>query len=326
MHARSRLLSGLFLAATILLGAPGPGVAAAEDPWPAIRADFLAGHLASAVTRLERLIADQPNNREAHYYMGMIRWRQGEIALAAASYREVWRLDPEGPFGKDAKLWLDAHASRGAIAPVPVEATPTPAPARPAVIAIKPPPRPKPTPRMTTVVVPFKPRPTPAAQASVVMVPRSRSAKPRAGYFKAADGSFEFKPPSGFALLDEGVKAEEGFTLFGVPGASPAPPTLLVTWRAQPELLPLKPDQRVARERQLLHAEASAYGPDGQPGAYAGGPCMRIKQVQGGWTAETLLFIQHGRLYAMTYGGDKALVAQHRTAVNASWKTPIFYP
>lgn len=330
MLARSKPWLLALIAAFCL--APAPAVATAEmrpgpdDPWPAIREAFLAGDLDEALARLERRVAAHPTDRMAHYYMAMIRWRQGDIPAAAASYRQVLALDPDGPFGKDAKLWLDAHAARGQIAPV---APPAKAPPR-RPISLRPSPRSSVVPRLTTVVTPFRPaaRPVPRPSPSG----RARSAKPRPGYFKAADGTFEFKPPAGFVLLDEGLKGEEAFTLFGGPGAmagyatGQTPPTLLVTWRVLDELKPLKPDQRAARERQLLAREIEAYGPDARIGAYAGGPAFRVHQAQGDWEADTLVFFQHGRLYAMTYGGAKSQLGAYRGRVEASWRTAIFHP
>jgi hypothetical protein len=158
---------------------------------------------------------------------------------------------------------------------------------------------------------------------------RARSANPRPGYFKACDGTFEFVPPSGFVLLDENFAGNELSTLFGAPkraGAIAAPPTLLITWRELDETRALKPDQRAAKERQLLAMEASMYGPGATLEARFGAPCYRVRQSRGTWAADTLLFVQHGRLYALTYGGEASGLAAYRARIEASWRTPIFYP
>jgi hypothetical protein len=158
---------------------------------------------------------------------------------------------------------------------------------------------------------------------------RARSANPRPGYFKVADGSFEFVPPAGFVLLDEGAQGSELSTLFGLPRGDrtgEASPTLLITWREFADLKDLRPDQRIAKERQLLTMEASMYGPGAQLEARFGGPCYRVRQSQGGWGADTLLFFQHGKLYALTFGGAADQLARYQARVHKSWETPIFYP
>ena len=158
---------------------------------------------------------------------------------------------------------------------------------------------------------------------------RPRSANPRPGYFKVADGSFEFMPPSGFVLLDESTHGPELTTLFGLPKSArttKAAPTLLITWREVAEIKDLKPDQRAARERQLLAMEASMYGPGARLEARFGGPCYRVRQVQGEWAADTLLFFQHRKLYALTFGGAAGELERYRTRIEKSWTTPLFYP
>jgi hypothetical protein len=130
-------------------------------------------------------------------------------------------------------------------------------------------------------------------------------------------------------LLDEGFSGNELSTLFGPPkrpGAAATPPTLLITWRELDETRGLKPDQRVARERQLLAMEASMYGPGAALEAHFGVPCYHVRQSRGAWAADTLLFFQHGRLYALTYGGSASGLEAYRPRVEASWRTPIFYP
>jgi hypothetical protein len=158
---------------------------------------------------------------------------------------------------------------------------------------------------------------------------RARSANARPGYFKAADGTFEFVPPPGFVLLDEGTQGNEFSTLFGLPKGARSgdvPPTLLITWREFGELKKFKPDQRAAKEHQLLTMEASMYGPGAQQEARFGAPCFRVHQAQTGWAADTILFFQHNRLYALTYGGSSEQLERYRPRVEKSWDTPIFYP
>lgn len=296
-----------------LLGLPAQG---AEDPWPAIREDYLAGRYPAAIAALDRLTAERPADREAYYYLGLIHWRLGDHAAAARAYRQVMALDPHGALGEDARLWLLSHDGP-APSPRPTPATPVPVP--------------MPTLKVTQTITHFKPlsRPTAAAPRKKG---RARSARPRPGYFKAADGTFEFKPPAGFVLLDEGIKGDEIFTLFGPPQAMAGyasggtPPTLLIGWKEYPELLELTASQRSARERQLLVKEAAQYGPQAKHQAYVGKPCYRVRQKQGEWTADTLIFFQHGRLYTMTFGGEAKAVGGYRGRVEGSWKTTIFYP
>jgi hypothetical protein len=327
------LLVPVLLAA---LGAPAiatdadvPAVSTAPaDPWPAIRADYLAGNYPEAVTALQALVAKNPSDREGFYYLAMIYWREGDDASAATAFRQVLLLDPEGPLGRDATAWLASYAPRPSASPTS-QASPTAAPGVEATTTPSPLPEIAPIPRSAAA-----PRLTrPWLQA----LPqdkghRARSANPRPGYFKASDGSFEFKPPRGFVLLDEGTHGNEQRLLFGPPtanadfaAAAPAPPTLLITWHEVPELASLKPDQRIARERQLLALEASGYALGGVSTARYGVPCYRVLQHQPGWAAETLLFFKNERLYAMTYGGAASRLGSFRKQVEASWKTPIFY-
>lgn len=306
-----------------VLGAPAVG---AEDPWPGIREDYLAGRYDAAIAALERLIAERPHDREAFYYLGMIHWRLGDDAAASRAYRRVLELDPKGAFGEDARLWLASHDGTK---PAPAD-TPYPGPSAPIEDLSEPPPAPLPSLRVSQTITRFAPiaRPTYAPRRKG----RERAARPRPGYFKAADGTFEFKPPVGFVLLDEGVKGDEIFTLFGPKGAMAGyaaggtPPTLLIGWKEYPELLKLTASQRLARERQLLMKEAAAYGPGAKHQAYVGAPCFRVRQQQGNWTADTLIFFQHGRLYTMTFGGEAKAVGAYRGRVEGSWKTTIFYP
>lgn len=332
------LRAGLALGLLLTVGlAPAH---AADDPWPGIRAAYREGDFAAATTSLKQLLERNPDDREALYYMAIIQWRLEDYTGAAAAYRRVLALDPQGPFGQDAKLWLDTYGHLAA-APTPA---PTPTP------RATPHPKPKPSPRPIAHRLP-KPSPAPRqtrAHPSILPLDalrpqgqpwlkaepqdkgrRPRSAKARPGYFKAADGTFEFIPPPGFVLLDEGTQGSEFSTLFGLPKSArvgDVPPTLLITWREFTGLKKLTADQRAAKERQLLTMEASMYGPGATQEARFGGPCLRVRQSQTGWAADTILFFQHHRLYALTYGGSTEQLERYRPRVEKSWETPIFYP
>lgn len=336
---------------------------AADDAWPGIRADYREGNFAGALSSLKALLAANPGDREALYYSAIIHWRLEDYAGAAAAYRRVLALDPQGPFGQDARSWLDAYGHLAAPAPQkgPEGAQPVRVPspkASAAAVALRPQTalRPLPRPRPVASPKPMVPVAAPSSSAGRLTPRRSvlplealrpaakapwlqaqpggknrrpRSANPRPGYFKVADGSFEFVPPAGFVLLDEGAQGSELSTLFGLPKGDrtgEASPTLLITWREFTDLKDLRPDQRIARERQLLTMEASMYGPGAQLEARFGGPCYRVRQSQGGWGADTLLFFQHGRLYALTFGGASDQLARYQARVLKSWETPIFYP
>jgi hypothetical protein len=338
--------------------APHPALAA-DDAWPGIRADYREGNFVGALASLNALLAANPGDREALYYAAIIHWRLEDYARAAAAYRRVLALDAQGPFGQDARMWLDTYGRLAAPAKAPVAppkaaqgrvASAVPSAAakavrpRPPARAPKPAARvPAPVPSSSAVrvvprrsVLPFEAlRPTAKPKSPWLQAQpggknrRARSANPRPGYFKVADGSFEFVPPAGFVLLDEGAQGNELSTLFGLPkGArtSETSPTLLITWREFDDLKDLKPDQRIAKERQLLTMEASMYGPGAQLEARFGGPCYRVRQSQGAWGADTLLFFQHGKLYALTFGGAADQLAHYQASVLKSWETPIFYP
>lgn len=300
-----------------------PAVQAAADAWSDIRTDYREGRFQSAIARLERLVASDPNDREAFYYLGLINWRLGNFAAAATAYKRVIELDPAGPFGQDAKLWL---ANYGALA---TSATPAPLPTAT--------PAPLPTPQPPRPTVRPSPRPVPSRQPWLQVEPKESTTRPRGmnakpGYFKAADGTFEFVPPKGFVLLDEGVDGSEWHVLFGpayttgMTEAQEQPPTLLVVWRELPELKRLRADQRAARERQLLAIEAATYGPGARQEACYGVPCFRVEQRHGDWAAHTRLFFKYNRLYAMTYGGDATLLPRFQALVERSFTTPFFYP
>jgi len=345
------------VAVALLVGATSLPARAAEDPsWTDIRTDYREGDFRAAQTRLERLVVVHPQDREAHYYLALVHWRLENYPAAAASWRRVLELDPNGPFGKDAQNWLMTYADLAVVNPnrptprpvaTPFEvfpsvrptarptALPTPAfPATPApVVNLPPSPLPlatlTPKPRATTTPPPRTPWLTAQAPQGNGGRMRSRNAKP--GFFKALDGTFEFVPPVGFVLLDEGVDGSERRALFGPvqtiqPGGAEQPPTLLIVWRDMAELARLTPGQRAARERQLLTIEAATYGPGARLEARFGVPTMRVTQRQGGWAADTWLFFQHGRLYALTYGGDAAELPRYAPAVSKSLATPIFYP
>ncbi|MFN3428714.1 MAG: tetratricopeptide repeat protein [Candidatus Sericytochromatia bacterium] len=330
-----------------------PAIAQA-DPWPGIRADYREGAFDQALAGLARLLEANPDDREALYYTAIIQWRLEHYPEAARAYRRVLALDPHGPFGQDAETWLAAYGHLAPAPPSPIPAPPTPVP-----VAVSARPTPKPTPRATPKPQPRptakpQPRPTapPRAKASILPIEalrphgaatvapwlqaqpqgknkRPRSANARPGYFKGADGSFEFIPPSGFVLLDEGTQGLELSTLFGLPrtaATAEAPATLLITWREFEELKALNASQRAARERQLLMMEASMYGPGAQLEGRYGGPCYRVRQAQGAWAADTILFFQHRKLYALTFGGAASELEKHRAQVEKSLGTPIFYP
>ncbi len=340
------LRCGLALALALSAGL-APAIAD-EDPWPGIRTAYREGDFAGASASLRRLLERNPDDREALYYTAIIQWRLEDYVAAAAAYRRVLALDPNGPFGQDARMWLETYAHLAVATPTPAPAKPTPTPR----VARRPAPTPKPRPTSQVAIVPPKPapvvrrgaprpsilpldqlRPSPKSAPWLAAQPkgrkgRARSANPRPGYFKAADGTFEFVPPAGFVLLDEGVQGSEMSTLFGLPKSAQvgeAPPTLLITWREFDDLKRLKADQRTAKERQLLAMEASMYGPGAVLEARFGGPCYRVHQEQSAWGADTLLFFQHGRLYALTYGGGAEQLERYRPRVEKSWDTPIFY-
>jgi hypothetical protein len=351
------LRAGIALAIAATL-APCPAIAAANDAWPGIRADYREGNFAGALSSLKALLATNPGDREALYYTAIIHWRLEDYTSAAAAYRQVLALDAQGPFGHDARMWLDTYGHLAAPAPKGPQASaparmPLPRPSAAAKVV-----RPRPTASPVRAPKPAARVPAPSASPGRVAPRRSvlplealrpttsprapwlqaqpggknrraRSANPRPGYFKVADGSFEFVPPAGFVLLDEGAQGSELSTLFGLPKdarTSEASPTLLITWREFADLKDLRPDQRSAKERQLLTMEASMYGPGAQLEARFGGPCYRVRQSQGTWAADTLLFFQHGKLYALTFGGAADQLARHQASVLRSWETPIFYP
>lgn len=338
-----------FAVALALLAAPLPAHAAEDPAWPDIRSDYREGDFRSAQSRLERLTAIHPQDREAFYYLALIHWRLENYPAAAAAWRRVLELDPNGPFGKDAQNWLATYADLAVVNPqratprpqaTPFEVFPT---VRPSVLSSLPPlpatPLPVGTPsplalltpksRATTTPPPRTPWLTAEAPQGNGGRMRSRNAKP--GFFKALDGTFEFVPPGGFVLLDEGVDGSERRALFGPvstiqPGGAEQPPTLLIVWRDMPELTKFRADQKAARERQLLTIEAATYGPGARLEARFGVPTMRVTQRQGGWAADTWLFFQHGRLYALTYGGDAAELPRFAPSVTKSLTTPVFYP
>lgn len=293
--------TAIFSIVCLLLAAPA-GAAPDDDAWSEIRSDFAAERYEAALERLQPLIEANPKDREALYYLAMIHWRRQAWVDAGLAYRGVLALDPNGPFGQDAKLWL---ATYGHLARAPV---PTPTP--------------KPTPRLDPLPLSAA-TPKPAYRKRPV---RARSARPLPGHFKAADGTFEFVPPQGFKLLDEGEQGEEMQALFGTRAGGQMPPTLLMTWREVPDLAELIPDERAFEEKRRLALEAAAYGAGAKLERRFGGPCYRVLQQRGAWAAETLLFFRHGRLYAFTYGGAAAQLARHRTAVAKSLSTPRFYP
>jgi hypothetical protein len=335
------------LAAALVLAAPAPAAWAAEDPaWPDIRADYREGDFRSALVRLERLAAANPQDREAFYYLALIHWRLENYPAAAAAWRRVQELDPHGPFGKDAQNWLAAYGDLAVAGPGRPSPRPTPT-ATPMELRLPSSPSPlpeaTPTPRPTPVAA--RPTATPRPRATATPPPRTpwltaqpqrnggreRSRNARPGYFKALDGTFEFVPPAGFVLLDEGVDGSERRALFGpiatlsLQGENAQPPTLLIVWRDMPELRRFRPDQKAARERQLLTIEAATYGPGARLEARFGVPTMRVTQHQGSWAADTWLFFQFDRLYAVTYGGEASELPKFAPAVTKSLATPVFY-
>jgi hypothetical protein len=320
-----------------------PLPAFADEPWTDIRSDYREGRFQSAIARLERVVAANPNDREAFYYLGLINWRTGNMPAAAAAYKRVLALDPGGSFGEDARLWL-ANQNNVAMASSPVptaSGAPSPPLSTPEVLVTRPPTgAPTYAPRLEPRPAPTRPRPhaVPSSRTPWLQIEpkestnRPRGMNARSGYFKVADGTCEFIPPKGFVLLDEGIDGSEWHCLFGpsstlgMTKAPEQPPTLLMVWRELPELKKFKPDQRAARERQLLTIEAATYGPGARLEARYGVPSFRVEQRQGEWAAQTLLFFKYDRLYAVTYGGDATLLPKYRPLVDRSWTTPIFYP
>jgi hypothetical protein len=333
------LLSAACVAWANVLSLP---VGAVTDPaWPEIRADYRAGRYEEALGRLEQLLGRVPSQREAHYYVALIHWHLQHYDASKRAWRKVLELDPQGPFGADAALWLttldELEASEKPLAVV--SSTPMPSPS----VLVSP----KPLSRASSAPVASpaegKNIPTPGRSPSASSDPwlqaqpnvrgrrlRSRNAKP--GYFKALDGTFEFVPPTGFVLLDEGEDGGERRALFGPrrqprsPRHSEQPPTLLMVWREVPELRRYRVDQRAARSRQMLMLEASTYGPGAQLESRFGVQTVRIAQRQGSWSAETWLFFQDERLYAFTYGGETSALGLYSQAVNKSFLTLAFYP
>lgn len=328
----------------LILTLSAPAIAAEDPAWPEIRADYRAGRYGAALQRLERLVRKTPSQREAYYYMALVYWRLERYDASARAWQRVLDLDPKGPFGKDAVLWLATLEDLTASPAPPASPALALGPARP--VASPSTALPSPTASASPV-----PSPAPAArvtlkaprQASHAPAPwlqaqpnfrgnraRSRNAKP--GYFKALDGTFEFIPPAGFVLLDEGEAGGERRALFGPgregrnPRHSEQPPTLLMAWREVPALRRYRPDQRVARARQMLMLEASTYGPGAKLESRFGVQTVRIAQRQGNWSADTWLFFQAERLYAFTYGGETARLGAYAGAVNKSLSTLVFYP
>jgi hypothetical protein len=327
-----------------------PAVAAEDPAWPDIRADYRSGRYELALQRLEQLLRRVSKQREAYYYQALIYWRLQRYEDSARAWHEVHTLDPQGPFGQDAVLWLATLEELSAVAAtprplaVPATASPSPSPVIPATASPSPAPA---LPVATPVPKPLSPAPTPVAQAPTASPgpgtpwlqaqpnfrgsrARSRNAKP--GHFKALDGTFEFVPPMGFALLDEGDDGGERRALFGLKQEARTsrqteqPPTLLMVWRDVPELRRYRQDQRSARARQLLMLEAASYGPGAKLESRFGVQTVRIAQRQGTWSADTWLFFQAERLYAFTYGGETARLSAHAAVVQKSFSTVVFYP
>ncbi|HEY9723212.1 MAG TPA: hypothetical protein V6D47_14475 [Oscillatoriaceae cyanobacterium] len=306
--------SWLSLLLVIMLVTPAQ---ASPDPWPAIRAAYLAGEDAQALAQLHALLAADPRDLMANYYTGLIAIKEGDRATATHAFTVVAKLDPDGPFGADARSWLDD---------LPAPAAPSPTPIAPAPLPIV---VPSPLPSHEVKLAPHRP-----GWLTALPLDKghdARNANPDPGYFKASDGSFEFKPPTGFRLLDEGDHGDEERLLFGPPGAETAyaaadsPPTLLITWHAHDELAGLDAATCAQRERQLLFHEAAGYGPGGELVTRFGVTCYRIPQREGTWAAETWLLFKNQRLYAFTYGGDADKLATYRSRVEASLLSPIFY-
>jgi tetratricopeptide (TPR) repeat protein len=339
LGCRAPAWGAALLVLCLAVAAPTAGFAqqGAEDAWTEIRADYRDGRFQSALARLERLVAANPNDREAYYYLGLINWRQGNLPAAATAFKRVIELDPAGPFGQDARMWLNNYANLAANASIPSSGPPRSGglgpTSRPTPVITPEPFLPTPAPRPSS----SRPRAMPSRGPWLQVEPKETTNRPRGmnarkGYFKVADGTFEFIPPKGFVLLDEGIDGTEWHALFGPPlsaipsHATEQPPTLLIVWRELPELKRFRPDQRAARERQLLAIEAATYGPGARLEAAFGGPCYRVDQHHGDWSAVTRLFFKHDRLYALTYGGDASLLSRFQAAVDRAYTTPIFYP
>ena len=378
-------LPRILLVIVPLLGiAISPVALGQEDAWSNIRQDYRQGQFDSARNRLLALLARNPRDRDAHYYLGLIGWRTGRLQEAATHFRQLLTLDPDGPFAKDAQSWLTSYRAQlasGQAAPTPVQ-TPVTVPSVLKSLTRTPPdptpssteqewdnesepmlplpsPRPSNTPirpsvsptreatpapdRTQTPLIKVSSRPVPTPRPSSTPAPwlqaepltkgsRPRSARPKPGYFKAADGTFEFLPPNTFVLLDEGVEGREFRALFGPRAmlkdthSTVHHPTVLLVWREFTELTRLNPAQRAAREQQLLQQEATTYGPGARNEARFGLPALNVRQRQESWVADTWLFFRYGRLYAITYGGDERLNERYRSAVTQSLSTFSFYP
>ncbi|MEB3329321.1 MAG: hypothetical protein VKQ33_08835 [Candidatus Sericytochromatia bacterium] len=324
-------LGGACLLGLMLLASAPAG--AAEDAWAEARKAYREGRHAVALVALERLVAQDPQDREAHYYLALVRWRLGRQRASAAAWQRVLALDPEGPFGRDARHWLASFGGGVLAGAEPPPATSAPAAGSPPGPASPLPLQPSPRATAAPTAPPTAARATtpPWLTAKAPRAgsrPRARNARP--GWFKALDGTFEFVPPPGFVLLDEGDAQGERRALFAprralaAAGGAEQPPTLLLVWRDVPELLRFRSDQRSARARQLLLAEAVTYGPGVRLEARFGVQAAHVAQRQGSWAADTWLFFQDERLYAVTFGGEARLLSPYQAAVARSLGTLVF--
>ena len=63
----------------------------------AAREAFENGDGKAAAVELERLLSSEPQNTEAHFWLGRVRLEQGEVAKARESFEEAIRLQPTKP-------------------------------------------------------------------------------------------------------------------------------------------------------------------------------------------------------------------------------------
>jgi Tfp pilus assembly protein PilF len=76
-------------------GGEGEGAGGPDDVLEAARSSLDAGEYATARTDLEAAVEEDPGNSEAHFLLGQVYNRQGELLKAADEFRTVIALDPE---------------------------------------------------------------------------------------------------------------------------------------------------------------------------------------------------------------------------------------
>jgi hypothetical protein len=114
--------------------------AAHAGPKEDIEADMQAGRWSQAESRLQAVVAKNPKNAQAHYWLAQVEYHEGKYAAASAEAHRAIEIDPSEKFTTDtavlAKLLsADAHAGTRAAAPAvvnppPLPAAPAPKPSR----------------------------------------------------------------------------------------------------------------------------------------------------------------------------------------------------